>query len=96
MMAASASARLRWHVSMHELSIAMSILDMAEEEAEKYGGVAVQAIHIKIGALSGVVPQALMAAYELAREQTPLENCRLVVEETAGDELQVSALELAS
>ncbi len=82
---------------MHELSIAMSILDMAEEEAEKHGGAsALQAIHIRIGALSGVVPRALIAAYELAREQTPLENCRLVVEEAPGDELQVSALELAS
>jgi hydrogenase nickel incorporation protein HypA/HybF len=64
---------------MHELSLAMSILDMAQEEAEKRGAV-VEAIHLRIGALSGVEPNALTSAYELAREQSPLANCRLVIE----------------
>jgi hydrogenase nickel incorporation protein HypA/HybF len=66
---------------MHELSIAMSILDFAEEEAERRGG-GIQAIHIKVGALSGVVKQALLSAYDLARENTPFTTCDLVVEET--------------
>jgi hydrogenase nickel incorporation protein HypA/HybF len=65
---------------MHELSIAMSILEMAEEESEKHGGTTVEAIYIKIGAMSGIVAEALTSAYELAREQTPFENCRLVIE----------------
>ena len=39
---------------MHELSIAMSIVEMAEEEAAKRR-VQVTAIHLKLGALSGVV-----------------------------------------
>lgn len=66
---------------MHELSIAMSILEAAEEEAAHHGGARVEAIHIKIGPLSGVVGESLMAAYELAREQTPFQDCRLVIEE---------------
>jgi len=48
---------------MHELSIAMSILDLAQEEADRNGGATVAAIHLKIGPLSGVVPQALESAY---------------------------------
>ena len=40
---------------MHELSIAMSILDVAEEEAERQGGARVVAVHLKLGPLSGVV-----------------------------------------
>jgi hydrogenase nickel incorporation protein HypA/HybF len=66
---------------MHELSIAMSILDLAQEEADRNGGATVAAIHLKIGPLSGVVPQALESAYELAREQTPFEHCRLIIED---------------
>ncbi len=66
---------------MHELSIAMSILELADEEAERRGGVAIAAIHLKIGPLSGVVKEALLSAYELAVEQTPLRECRLILEE---------------
>ncbi len=65
---------------MHELSIAMSILEFAEEEAER-SGIVIEAVHVKIGAMSGVVKQALMSAYELARESTSLQKCRLVLQE---------------
>jgi hydrogenase nickel incorporation protein HypA/HybF len=66
---------------MHELSIAMSILDVAQEEVERRGGVRVAAIHLKMGAMSGVVSDALQSAYELAREHTGFDDCRLVIEE---------------
>lgn len=66
---------------MHELSIAMSILDLAQEESERRGGAAVEAIFVRIGALSGVVSGALASAYELAREGTPFEKTELVVED---------------
>jgi len=66
---------------MHELSIALSILEVAEEEAGRRGGVHVDAIYLKVGALSGVVKEALLSAYELATEQTSFADCRLVVEE---------------
>ena len=67
---------------MHELSIALSILDIAADESERRGGAAVTAIHIKLGPLSGVVKQALESAYELARESSPFADSRLVIEET--------------
>lgn len=38
-------------------------------------------MHLEIGALSGVVPRALEAAYALACERTPLEGSRLVIRE---------------
>jgi hydrogenase nickel incorporation protein HypA/HybF len=65
---------------VHELSIAMSIIELAAEEAERRG-VKVEAVHLKVGALSGVVPDALLSAYELACEDTPLQGSRLVIEE---------------
>lgn len=66
---------------MHELSIALSILDVTEEEMERQGGGQVEAIHLKLGPLAGVVKEALVSAYELAREQTPFANARLVIED---------------
>lgn len=59
----------------------MSILELAEEEAERRGGVRVNAIHLKLGALSGVDREALLSAYELATEQTAFAACQLVVEQ---------------
>jgi hydrogenase nickel incorporation protein HypA/HybF len=65
---------------MHELSIAMSIVEMATEEADRHGAERVDTIHLKLGRLSGVVPQALLASYDLACEQTPLAGSRLQIE----------------
>jgi|SRR5580704_4504601 hydrogenase nickel incorporation protein HypA/HybF len=65
---------------MHELSIAMSIVDMAEEEAARRN-VRVEAVHLKLGLLSGVVKAALLSSYEMACEGTSLEGSRLVIEE---------------
>src|ERR1700730_12810257 len=66
---------------MHELSIAMSIVEMAQEEAQQRGGVRIEAVHLKLGALSGVVKEALLSSYEMACDDTPLKGSRLVVEE---------------
>jgi hydrogenase nickel incorporation protein HypA/HybF len=65
---------------MHELSIAMSIVEMAEEEAERRGA-QVSAVHLKLGVLTGVVKEALLSSYEMACEDTPLKGARLIVEE---------------
>jgi len=64
---------------MHELSIAMSIVEMAQEEADRRGA-QVTAVHLKLGALSGVVADALVPSYEMATADTPLEGSRLLIE----------------
>jgi hydrogenase nickel incorporation protein HypA/HybF len=66
---------------MHELSIALGILDVAEEEAARRGGARVAAIHLKLGPLCGVVKEALRSAYELARETSSFPTAELVIEE---------------
>jgi len=65
---------------MHELSIAMGIVDAALEEAQQRG-VQVSAVHLRLGALSGVVKDALLFSYEVACQDTPLEGSRLMVED---------------
>jgi hydrogenase nickel incorporation protein HypA/HybF len=64
---------------MHELSIAMSILDLAELERARHGDARVTEIHVKLGPLCGVVRGALASAYELARVGSGLEEAALVI-----------------
>ena len=66
---------------MHELSIAMSIVELAQEESDRRGGVQIIAIRLRLGLLSGVVKDALLSSYEMACEGTPLAGSQLVVEE---------------
>jgi hydrogenase nickel incorporation protein HypA/HybF len=66
---------------MHELSIALSMVEMAAEEAARRGGIQVHAIHLKLGQLSGVVKDALLFSYTVACEGTPLEGSQLIIEE---------------
>lgn len=65
---------------MHELSIAMGIVDAAIDEARQRG-VHVSAVHLRLGALSGVVKDALLFSYEVACQDTPLAGSRLIVED---------------
>ncbi len=66
---------------MHELSIALSIIEGVEEEIARREGSRVAAVHLKLGPLSGVVKDALLFSYELACEGTPLEGSRLDIED---------------
>jgi hydrogenase nickel incorporation protein HypA/HybF len=65
---------------MHELSIAISMIDQINEESESRGGLDVEAVHMKLGIFSGVDKEALLFAYELACEGSPLQGSRLVIE----------------
>ena len=83
---------------MHELSIAEAIVAIAEEHAQ---GRRVAKVDVKIGHLRQVVPSALIFAFELVTQGTPIElpfacpSCGSVdVDVRAGDELFVEALEL--
>jgi hydrogenase nickel incorporation protein HypA/HybF len=64
---------------MHELSIALSMIERIEEEAARHSGT-VRAAQVKIGVLSGVDCDALSFAWEIAREGTDLAGVRLEIE----------------
>jgi hydrogenase nickel incorporation protein HypA/HybF len=66
---------------MHELSIALSMIEMAGEELRENGGTKVDAVHLKLGRLSGVVEDALLFSWEVACAGTSLEGSRLIIED---------------
>jgi hydrogenase nickel incorporation protein HypA/HybF len=68
---------------MHELSIALAIVDAAVEECERRPGVRITQVHLKLGQLSGVVKSALLASYEMAAYSSCVAGSQLVIEEVA-------------
>lgn len=66
---------------MHELSIAMSIIDIANEESHARGDAVIRSVHLKVGRMSGVVIEALQSAFEIAREETSLADAKLIIED---------------
>jgi hydrogenase nickel incorporation protein HypA/HybF len=79
---------------MHELSIAMSIVEAAEEALARHGGERVRAVHLQVGPLSGVAKEALMFSFGLACEGTTVEGATLVVAEGEGRDLDIVQLEI--
>jgi hydrogenase nickel incorporation protein HypA/HybF len=65
---------------MHELSIATSLVELACEEAARLGSPRVEALHLRLGPLSGVVDDALLFSFALAAEDTPIAGAQLVIE----------------
>ena len=66
---------------MHELSIAMSLVEIAADEAAKLGASRVIAVQVRVGALSGVVPDALAFCWEMASADSPIAGARLQIDE---------------
>ncbi|MEV5510772.1 hydrogenase maturation nickel metallochaperone HypA [Streptomyces orinoci] len=69
---------------MHELSIATVIVERAEELARRHGAERVDAVRVRVGELAGVVPDALLFSFEVARQGTALDEARLLIEEVPG------------
>ncbi len=66
---------------MHELSVAHAVVTTVVA-ALPDPQVRVTQVRVRIGELSGIVPQALEFAYEVAAQGTPLADAVLVVERT--------------
>ncbi|MGB6132609.1 MAG: hydrogenase maturation nickel metallochaperone HypA [Acidobacteriaceae bacterium] len=64
---------------MHELSIALSMMEQMEQQALKHGG-AVRSVLVRIGDMSGVDCEALRFAWQIAREGTPFTRTELEIE----------------
>jgi hydrogenase nickel incorporation protein HypA/HybF len=57
-----------------------SALSIALEQAEKAGGNRIYGIRLRVGALSGVVPEALQFAFEALTPGTAAESAELAIE----------------
>ncbi|GAA2605042.1 hydrogenase maturation nickel metallochaperone HypA/HybF [Streptomyces tubercidicus] len=65
---------------MHEMSIALAVVDQVESAARPAGATTVHSIRLQVGELAGVVPDALAFSFELACAGTVLEGAELVTD----------------
>jgi hydrogenase nickel incorporation protein HypA/HybF len=89
---------------MHEMSIALNIMKIAQEELEKENarivdeqalqpgrqGLVIEKIHLSVGKLSGVVVESLRFALEASRKDGPLLNADIIIENVPGKMLCLS------
>lgn len=66
---------------MHELSIAVGIVDGALEELRRHRATGAAAVYLRVGRLSGVDKHALQFSYGIACRETALERSRLIIED---------------
>jgi len=66
---------------MHELSIALEIIEIVEKEAAQRNFERIDEIGLKIGALAGVHPEALRFALEASTIDTPLGGMTINIED---------------
>lgn len=64
---------------MHELGIIQTTLDIAFDHAKRQGATRIHHLTLQIGQLSGVIPEALMFAFDVAVQGTIAEHAQLTI-----------------
>jgi hydrogenase nickel incorporation protein HypA/HybF len=62
---------------LHELSLVASVFEVLEAEARKHAAVRVTRVVLKVGIMSGAVPDLLESAFETFKKGTIAETARL-------------------
>ena len=66
---------------MHEMSIAVNIIDILKGEMEKHDACRLKGIKLKIGELTAIEPESLRFCFEALIEGTNMEGAALTIEE---------------
>jgi len=64
---------------VHELSLIASVFEVLEDEARKHRATRVTEVVLKVGAMSGAVPDLLGSAFDAYKKGTPAEDARLEI-----------------
>ena len=70
---------------MHELSIVAALFEILEEKAREQGALRITAVTLRVGRLSGVVPDLVVSAFDATKKGTLAEEARLEIESAPFD-----------
>ena len=73
-------ARPRKKVPVHELGLLRGVVAAVERKATSLGATGVEAVGVRVGALSGAIPEALAGAWSIAIAGTTLEGATLEID----------------
>jgi hydrogenase nickel incorporation protein HypA/HybF len=66
--------------SMHETAIALSVLDIVVEKCREAGGHTVETVRVRIGKAAGIMPEALLFAFDAAKASSVADQAQLIIE----------------
>lgn len=64
---------------MHELSIVLNIVDIADEQSKSHAAKRIESIELEIGSLAGIEMDALLFAWDVAVPGTVLEKTERII-----------------
>jgi len=65
---------------MHEVSLALSLLEIIEKKCREEGCQRVEAVRVRVGKASSVQPEAFSFAFEVVKKDTIAENARFIID----------------
>lgn len=65
---------------MHELSLINNLFDILEEQAKENNAGRITFVRLKVGVLSGAVPELLETAFQLYKKDTIVSDAQLEIE----------------
>ncbi len=69
---------------MHEMSLAISIVELVSDKAQAAGAQKVTVVELEVGRLSGLLVESLVFCFEAAARNTPAEGAELLIRELDG------------
>ena len=65
---------------MHEVSIALSLLDIVEKKCREEGYQRVESVRVRVGKASGVLPEAFSFALDVVKMDTLARDARFIID----------------
>lgn len=65
---------------MHEASIAISLIETVADICQKEGYNSIESVRLKVGKSAGILPDALLFAFDVAKTGTPASQAQLIIE----------------
>lgn len=65
---------------MHEVSLALSLLNIVEEKCREGGYHSVESVKVRIGKASGILPEAFAFVLEVAKKDTIARDAKFIID----------------
>jgi hydrogenase nickel incorporation protein HypA/HybF len=65
---------------MHEASVAISLIETVSDLCQKEGYNSIEAVRLKVGRAAGILPDALLFAFDIAKAGTIASQAELIIE----------------
>ena len=65
---------------MHEISIALSLLDVVEKQCREAGYRSIDSVKVKVGKASGILPEAFSFVLDVAKQDTIARDAKFIID----------------